>query len=118
MHFAYPGRPPILNGVTFECPAGSSVAIVGASGSGKSTLLRLLFRFYDVQEGEGAGGAGGSGGSGGDGGAQLGSACHGGRVCIDGVDIRDVCAADVRGAVSVVPQDVVLFNDSLAYNVR
>ena len=91
VHFAYPNRAPILNGVTFEAPAGSTVAIVGPSGCGKSTLLRLLFRFYDVDEG-----------------------C----VSVDGVDVRETSLEQLRRAIAVVPQDVVLFNESLGYNVR
>lgn len=91
VHFAYPGRSPILNGVTFEAPPGSSVAIVGASGSGKSTLLRLLFRFYEPSQG---------------------------HVEMDGVPLDRVASLDaVRREVAVVPQDVVLFNESLGYNV-
>jgi len=91
VHFAYPGRSPILNGVTFDAPPGSSVAIVGASGSGKSTLLRLLFRFYEPSQG---------------------------HVEIDGVPLDSVASLDaVRREVAVVPQDVVLFNESLGYNV-
>ena len=90
VHFAYPGREPILRGVTFDCPAGSSVAIVGASGSGKSTLLRLLFRFYEPAAG---------------------------RVLLDGVDVARAAQDEVRRQVAVVPQDIVLFNDTLGYNV-
>jgi ATP-binding cassette subfamily B (MDR/TAP) protein 6 len=95
VRFAYPGRPPILNDVSFEVPAGSSVAVVGSSGCGKSTLLRLLFRFYDTEEGGG-----------------------GGRVLTDGVDVRSLPLDEVRRNVAVVPQDIVLFNDTLGYNVR
>jgi ATP-binding cassette subfamily B protein len=91
VHFAYPGRSPILNGVTFDAPAGSSVAIVGPSGSGKSTLLRLLFRFYEPSSG---------------------------HVSMDGVPLSRVASLDsVRREVAVVPQDVVLFNGTLGYNV-
>jgi len=91
VHFAYPGRSSILNGVTFDAPPGSSVAIVGASGSGKSTLLRLLFRFYEPSQG---------------------------HVEMDGVPLDRVASLDaVRREVAVVPQDVVLFNESLGYNV-
>ncbi|MBK6981658.1 MAG: ABC transporter ATP-binding protein/permease [Betaproteobacteria bacterium] len=88
--FSYDGRRPILSGVDFEVPAGATVAVVGASGSGKSTLGRLLFRFYDVQ---------------------------GGRITIDGQDIRDVTQLSVRSAIGIVPQDTVLFNDTIYYNI-
>ncbi|HXN16383.1 MAG TPA: ABC transporter ATP-binding protein/permease [Usitatibacter sp.] len=88
--FSYDGVREILIGVSFEVPAGRKVAVVGASGSGKSTLARLLFRFYDV-------GAG--------------------RITIDGQDLRDVTQASVRAAIGVVPQDTVLFNDTIYYNI-
>jgi ATP-binding cassette subfamily B protein len=88
--FSYDGERPILQDVSFEVPAGRKVAVVGPSGSGKSTLARLLFRFYDV-------GAG--------------------RISIDGQDIRDVTQASVRAAIGVVPQDTVLFNDTICYNI-
>jgi ABC-type transport system involved in Fe-S cluster assembly fused permease/ATPase subunit len=88
--FSYDGVRPILHDVSFEVPAGHKVAVVGASGSGKSTLARLLFRFYDVNRG---------------------------RITIDGQDLRDVTQASVRGAIGVVPQDTVLFNDSIYYNI-
>src|SRR5688572_19289466 len=88
--FSYEGARPILHGVSFEVPAGRKVAVVGASGSGKSTLARLLFRFYDVNRG---------------------------RITIDGQDLREVTQASVRGAIGVVPQDTVLFNDSIYYNI-
>jgi ATP-binding cassette subfamily B protein len=88
--FSYDLRREILRDVSFEVPAGRTVAVVGASGSGKSTLARLLFRFYDV----------GSGG-----------------ISIDGQDIRDVTQASVRAAIGIVPQDTVLFNDTIYYNV-
>lgn len=88
--FSYDGRRPILEGVDFEVPAGRTVAVVGASGSGKSTLGRLLFRFYDVQKG---------------------------RITIDGQDIRDVTQLSVRTAIGIVPQDTVLFNDTIYYNI-
>jgi len=88
--FAYDSRRRILAGVDFEVPAGKTVAVVGASGSGKSTLGRLLFRFYDVQQG---------------------------RITIDGQDIRDVTQLSVRTAVGIVPQDTVLFNDTIYYNI-
>ncbi len=88
--FHYDTARPILKGVSFEVPAGKSVAIVGPSGAGKSTISRLLFRFYDVT---------------------------GGRITIDGVDIRDVTQASLRAAIGMVPQDTVLFNDTIAYNI-
>jgi ATP-binding cassette subfamily B protein len=91
VHFSYePGRE-ILKGVTFEVPAGKTVAIVGPSGAGKSTISRLLFRFYDAQRG---------------------------RVTIDGQDVRDVAQKSLRDAVGMVPQDTVLFNDTIRYNIR
>ncbi len=89
--FSYDGVRPILKDVTFEVPAGGKVAVVGASGSGKSTLARLLFRFYDVNRG---------------------------RITIDGQDLRDVTQTSVRSALGVVPQDTVLFNDTIYYNIR
>jgi ATP-binding cassette subfamily B protein len=88
--FSYDGKRAILHDVSFEVPAGRKVAVVGASGSGKSTLARLLFRFYDV---------------------------GGGRITIDGQDIREVQQDSVRAAMGVVPQDTVLFNDTIYYNV-
>jgi ATP-binding cassette subfamily B protein len=88
--FSYDGKRPILKGVSFEVPAGKKVAVVGSSGSGKSTLARLLFRFYDVNQG---------------------------RITIDGQDLRDVTQSSVRSALGVVPQDTVLFNDTIYYNV-
>ncbi|HWA14136.1 MAG TPA: ABC transporter ATP-binding protein/permease [Burkholderiales bacterium] len=88
--FAYEPRRQILHNVSFDIPAGSTVAVVGASGSGKSTLARLLFRFYDV---------------------------NGGRITIDGVDIRDFTQKSLRAAIGIVPQDTVLFNDTIAYNI-
>jgi ABC-type transport system involved in Fe-S cluster assembly fused permease/ATPase subunit len=88
--FSYDGKRAILEGVSFEVPAGKKVAVVGASGSGKSTLARLLFRFYDVNRG---------------------------RITIDGQDLRDVTQSSVRAALGVVPQDTVLFNDTILYNV-
>ncbi len=90
VNFAYDKRRQILSGVDFEVPAGRTVAVVGASGSGKSTLGRLLFRFYDVQEG---------------------------RILVDGQDIRDVTQLSVRTAIGIVPQDTVLFNDTIYYNI-
>ncbi|MGZ5571532.1 MAG: ABCB family ABC transporter ATP-binding protein/permease [Usitatibacter sp.] len=88
--FSYDGRRDILRDVSFEVPAGRKVAVVGPSGSGKSTLARLLFRFYDVD---------------------------GGRIAIDGQDLRDVMQTSVRAAIGVVPQDTVLFNDTIYYNI-
>ena len=89
--FAYDPRRPILEDVSFEIPPGRSLAVVGATGAGKSTLARLLFRFYDVT---------------------------GGRIVIDGQDIRAVTQASLRRAIGIVPQDAVLFNDTLAYNIE
>jgi ATP-binding cassette subfamily B protein len=90
VHFGYePGRE-ILKGVSLDIPAGTSCAIVGPSGAGKSTIARLLYRFYDV-------GAG--------------------RITVDGQDIRDVTQASLRAAIGIVPQDTVLFNDSIEYNI-
>ncbi len=89
--FAYEAERPILKGVSFEVPAGHTVAIVGPSGAGKSTISRLLFRFYDVT---------------------------GGRILIDGQDIRDVTQASLRADIGMVPQDTVLFNDTIRYNIR
>ncbi len=88
--FSYEPRRPILHGVSFDVPAGSKLAIVGASGAGKSTISRILYRFYDIA---------------------------GGRVTIDGQDIRNVTQASLRAAIGIVPQDTVLFNDSIAYNI-
>jgi ATP-binding cassette subfamily B protein len=88
--FAYDPARPILHDLSFEIPAGKTVAVVGPSGAGKSTLARLLFRFYDVNSG---------------------------RITIDGQDIREVQQASVRGSIGIVPQDTVLFNDTVAYNI-
>jgi len=88
--FGYDPRRPILHGVDFTVPAGKSVAIVGPSGAGKSTISRILFRFYDVTAG---------------------------RVTIDGQDIRSVRQASLRAAIGIVPQDTVLFNDTIYYNI-
>ncbi|KAI1791257.1 hypothetical protein LXA43DRAFT_1011840 [Ganoderma leucocontextum] len=92
VNFSYDIRTTALDGVSFKVPKGSSVALVGESGAGKSTILRLLYRFYDLKEGEG-------------------------RILIDGQDIRDVTQASLRKAIGVVPQDPVLFNASIAYNI-
>jgi ATP-binding cassette, subfamily B, heavy metal transporter len=89
--FAYEPARPILKNVSFEVPAGATVAIVGPSGAGKSTISRLLFRFYDVA---------------------------GGRILIDGQDIREVTQSSLRSSVGMVPQDTVLFNDTVRYNIR
>ena len=88
--FGYDPRRQILHQVSFEIPAGHNVAVVGASGSGKSTLARLLFRFYDV---------------------------NGGRITVDGLDIRGVTQKSLRAAIGIVPQDTVLFNDTIFYNI-
>ncbi|MFM2240618.1 MAG: Lipid export ATP-binding/permease protein MsbA [Pseudomonadota bacterium] len=98
--FAYEPDRPILKDISFEIPAGKTVAVVGPSGSGKSTLARLMFRFYDVGTGPLASPQGG-----------------GGRILIAGQDIRDVTQSSVRQALGIVPQDTVLFNDSVAYNI-
>ena len=91
VRFAYDERRTILDGIDFEIAPGETVAVVGHSGSGKSTLARLLYRFYDV----------GSGG-----------------IEIDGQDLRSLTQASLRGAIGIVPQDTVLFNDSIRYNIR
>jgi len=88
--FAYESDRPILHNISFEIPSGKTVAVVGPSGSGKSTLARLMFRFYDVQQG---------------------------RITINGQDIRQVSQHSVRKALGIVPQDTVLFNDTVAYNI-
>jgi ABC-type transport system involved in Fe-S cluster assembly fused permease/ATPase subunit len=91
VHFHYDPDRPILKGVSFEVPAGKTIAVVGPSGAGKSTISRLLYRFYDVIEG---------------------------KITIDGQDVRDVTQESLRAAIGMVPQDTVLFNDSIAYNIR
>lgn len=91
VRFSYEGDREILKGVSFEVPAGRTLAIVGSSGAGKSTISRLMFRFYDVSSG---------------------------RITVDGQDIRDVTQESLRAAIGMVPQDTVLFNDTIAYNIR
>lgn len=100
VNFGYDPKRQILHDVSFAVPAGKTVAVVGASGAGKSTISRLLFRFYDV---------------------GIGNATEGGltsgRILIDGQDIRDVTQASVRASLGIVPQDTVLFNDTIRYNI-
>jgi ABC-type transport system involved in Fe-S cluster assembly fused permease/ATPase subunit len=91
VHFAYEHNREILKGVSFDVPAGGTIAVVGPSGAGKSTISRLIFRFYDVTTG---------------------------RILIDGQDIRDVTQASLRAAIGMVPQDTVLFNDTIRYNIK
>jgi ATP-binding cassette, subfamily B, heavy metal transporter len=90
VNFAYDPARPILHNVSFEIPPGKTVAVVGSSGAGKSTLARLLYRFYDVQQG---------------------------RITIAGQDIKQVTQSSVRQAIGIVPQDTVLFNDTIEYNI-
>jgi ABC-type transport system involved in Fe-S cluster assembly fused permease/ATPase subunit len=90
VEFAYDPSRPILHDVSFEIPAGQTVAVVGPSGSGKSTLARLLYRFYDVQ---------------------------GGRITVNGHDIKGLTQDSLRRSIGIVPQDTVLFNDTVAYNI-
>ncbi|MBY8918663.1 ATP-binding cassette domain-containing protein [Nitratireductor sp. L1-7-SE] len=91
VRFSYDPERPILKGISFEIPAGRTVAVVGPSGAGKSTISRLLFRFYDAQNGE---------------------------ITIDGQNVKDVTQESLRAAIGMVPQDTVLFNDTIAYNIR
>lgn len=91
VRFAYDPARPILKGISFDVPAGHTVAVVGPSGAGKSTISRLLFRFYDIS---------------------------GGRITIDGQDISRVTQKSLRQAIGMVPQDTVLFNDTIRYNIR
>ena len=101
VNFSYESNRQILFDVDFEVPAGQTVAVVGHSGSGKSTLARLLFRFYDVNiDRDSADGQ-----------------VAGGRVLINGQDIRDITQSSLRGAIGIVPQDTVLFNDTIYYNI-
>jgi len=90
VHFGYNPNREILHGVSFSAAAGAKLAVVGPTGAGKSTISRLLFRFYDVTQG---------------------------AVEIDGIDVRDMTQASLRAAIGVVPQDTVLFNDTIAYNI-
>jgi ATP-binding cassette, subfamily B, heavy metal transporter len=91
VRFSYDAERPILQGLSFEVPAGKTVAIVGPSGAGKSTISRLLFRLYDVSSG---------------------------KILIDGQDIRNVTQDSLRASIGMVPQDTVLFNDTIRYNIR
>ncbi len=91
VRFSYDPERPILKGLSFEVPAGKTVAIVGPSGAGKSTISRLLFRLYDVSSG---------------------------KILIDGQDIRKVTQSSLRASIGMVPQDTVLFNDTIRYNIR
>jgi ATP-binding cassette, subfamily B, heavy metal transporter len=91
VNFSYEPARQILHGVSFVIPAGQRVAVVGHSGSGKSTLARLLFRFYDVS---------------------------GGEILVNGTDIKDIKQSSLRGAIGIVPQDTVLFNDTIRYNIH
>ncbi|MDH7974072.1 ABC transporter ATP-binding protein/permease [Sphingomonas sp. AR_OL41] len=90
VHFGYDADREILHGIDLDIPAGNTLAVVGPSGAGKSTLARLMYRFYDLT---------------------------GGRITIDGQDISEVTQASLRGAIGIVPQDTVLFNDTIGYNI-
>ncbi|CAH0347960.1 ABC transporter ATP-binding protein/permease [Aquabacterium sp. CECT 9606] len=92
VNFAYDANRPILHDLSFEIPAGQTVAVVGPSGSGKSTLARLLYRFYDIQPGQG-------------------------RISVNGHDVRGLTQDSLRRSIGIVPQDTVLFNDTVAYNI-
>ncbi len=92
VNFAYEANRPILHDLSFEIPAGQTVAVVGPSGSGKSTLARLLYRFYDIAPGQG-------------------------RISVNGHDVRGLTQDSLRRSVGIVPQDTVLFNDTVAYNI-
>jgi ATP-binding cassette subfamily B protein len=116
--FAYEPARPILKHVSFEIPAGKTVAVVGPSGSGKSTLARLLYRFYDVGiEPPRSPAARGSLPAEGGAPALARPGAGGGRITIGGEDIREVTQASVRQAIGIVPQDTVLFNDTIEYNI-
>lgn len=116
--FAYEAARPILKHVSFEIPAGKTVAVVGPSGSGKSTLARLLYRFYDVGIGPPSAPAARGSLPPEWAAADLGRpGVGGGRITIGGEDIRQVTQASVRRAIGIVPQDTVLFNDTVEYNI-
>lgn len=91
VYFHYTPEKPILRDISFTVPPGETLALVGPSGEGKSTIIRLLFRFYDLQDG---------------------------AILLDGQDVREVTQSSLRQAIGVVPQDTVLFNDNIQYNVR